>query len=248
MVDNPILISDDGVYVTPPILDPSVITEQATRFAECYVCAENLPETSFPPLVTVACTHPSQVCQKCTSSWLSSQVESNSLDNIKCAQCQEKLAHDDIQRLASPDVWERYRKRLLLSYLSSEAAFHWCINEQCDSGQIHIGTSPICGECGMSKCIDHNVPWHTGLSCELYESRLAYRKGKEEAATMMTLERTTKLCPECELRIEKNEGCDHMTCLRCEFEFCWQCRASWESIVLDGDSAHNLECQYYNVS
>jgi hypothetical protein len=32
-----------------------------------------------------------------------------------------------------------------------------------------------------------------------------------------------KFCPVCRSKIEKNEGCNHMTCLVCKYEFCWNC-------------------------
>jgi hypothetical protein len=32
-----------------------------------------------------------------------------------------------------------------------------------------------------------------------------------------------KFCPVCRLKIEKNEGCNHMTCIVCSYEFCWNC-------------------------
>jgi ariadne-1 len=31
-----------------------------------------------------------------------------------------------------------------------------------------------------------------------------------------------KQCPNCKFWVEKNEGCDHMTC-RCKYEFCYVC-------------------------
>lgn len=31
-------------------------------------------------------------------------------------------------------------------------------------------------------------------------------------------------CPACRTKVEKNEGCNHMTCIYCKYEFCWFCR------------------------
>jgi ariadne-1 len=37
----------------------------------------------------------------------------------------------------------------------------------------------------------------------------------------------TKPCPRCKARIEKNGGCNHMTCQSCHHEFCWICGHRW---------------------
>ena len=33
----------------------------------------------------------------------------------------------------------------------------------------------------------------------------------------------------CRARIEKSEGCNHMTCYYCEFQFCWLCGGTYTS-------------------
>lgn len=38
-----------------------------------------------------------------------------------------------------------------------------------------------------------------------------------------------RFCPECKARIEKAEGCNHMTCYYCEFQFCWICGGTYTS-------------------
>ncbi len=44
---------------------------------------------------------------------------------------------------------------------------------------------------------------------------------------------TTKKCPnpatKCTVPIEKNEGCQHMTCTQCRHEFCWVCLRPWKN-------------------
>lgn len=35
-----------------------------------------------------------------------------------------------------------------------------------------------------------------------------------------------KQCPSCKFWVEKNKGCDHMTC-RCGYEFCFRCGAKY---------------------
>jgi ariadne-1 len=37
----------------------------------------------------------------------------------------------------------------------------------------------------------------------------------------------TKDCPRCSKPIEKNQGCNHMSCRLCKHEFCWLCLGNW---------------------
>lgn len=41
----------------------------------------------------------------------------------------------------------------------------------------------------------------------------------------------TKKCPNCQTDIEKNAGCNHMSCKMCSHEFCWLCLKNWNGHV-----------------
>ena len=50
-----------------------------------------------------------------------------------------------------------------------------------------------------------------------------------------------KKCPKCGTWIEKNRGCNHMTCFVCKYEFCWLCMGEYnpEHYNIVGTPCHN---------
>jgi hypothetical protein len=48
-----------------------------------------------------------------------------------------------------------------------------------------------------------------------------------------------------DVQIEKADGCDHMICMKCLYEFCWSCLADYNAIRQDGDHRHDSKCKHY---
>lgn len=111
----------------------------------------------------------------------------------------------------------RYDQKSLLAAFHGMPNFTMCLGPGCDSGQIHEtgGDLPImtCTICHFKTCFTHKMPWHAGQTCADYDAERKERMEQEAASEQLIL-RTTKRCPnpECGHAIEKNEGCDHMTC------------------------------------
>ncbi len=65
------------------------------------------------------------------------------------------------------------------------------------------------------------VAWHSELTCKEYDQ---WVQSTGENATKNYLQANTKQCPKCGNAIEKDGGCEHMTCRMpggCGYEFCW---------------------------
>lgn len=117
--------------------------------------------------------------------------------------------------------------------LNLDPDFRYCLSPACTTGQIHPnGTDePIfsCYQCGYQHCVVCEIPWHAGETCAQRQSRLKTeqaeaieradpsgikrrRLAQEEAASARMVQTVSKCCPQCTTRIEKDGGCDHMTC------------------------------------
>ncbi len=48
-----------------------------------------------------------------------------------------------------------------------------------------------------------------------------------DASSSSWMKKNSKPCPECESPIEKDGGCNHMTCIPCGHQFCWVCLKPW---------------------
>jgi len=84
------------------------------------------------------------------------------------------------------------------------------------------------GGCGNYFCTGCPLESHRPAPCATAENWLGM--SGDEARTRQHILETTKECPGCHVRIEKNEGCMHMTCKQagCGHEFCWLCKGDWK--------------------
>jgi len=85
--------------------------------------------------------------------------------------------------------------------------------------------STVLCKCGFKFCFKCGEEDHAPASCQMLQQWLD--KCKNESETAHWIIANTKKCPKCLVRIEKNQGCNHMTCRSCKYEFCWVCDGPW---------------------
>lgn len=89
----------------------------------------------------------------------------------------------------------------------------WCTRQGCD-GKITARSirdlKLSCPKCHTNICFKCRDEWHGyWVSCEKY--------------MMNKFQEKIKFCPVCSVKISRTEGCNHMTCAFCKYEFCWIC-------------------------
>jgi len=79
----------------------------STNPKECSCCSEEHPASDYPKLK--GCKHKADICRNCLAQWLSSQLETNTGDRMKCPslRCETRIARDTVRKYASADVFDR---------------------------------------------------------------------------------------------------------------------------------------------
>ncbi|CAF0998997.1 unnamed protein product [Didymodactylos carnosus] len=173
-------------------------------------------------------------------------------DDGKCPEidCKIKFGYHTIkyvlQHNHNKEVFDRYDRFYTQQKLEEMYEFIWCAH-RCGSGQLNEGQEILnimtCVKCHRKTCFEHKVEWHEGLTCAQYDEQT----NVSVRLTKQWITQNTKSCPGCSAQIEKDAGCDHMTCIKCKHEFCWACLANYNRIRRDGNHRHDQNCKHYSA-
>jgi len=217
-----------------------------------YLIRSFMSPSSLP---SCSATHDLDICRNCLSHHIESQLESRGrggVESLACPRlrCSHIYTHEEVRKILNPEAFARYDKLRLLSSLATLPNFRWCLREGCEFGQEHDFPTPalpsfpadlnlsqqnrvVCDECGFAMCFTHQTPWHEGVDC----IEFGY-SGETLAASQAWLRRNTKGCPRCHTPLERSDGCFHMTCSLCRYEFCWLCLADWRGVFEENPVTH----------
>ncbi|KPP63376.1 ankyrin repeat and IBR domain-containing protein 1-like [Scleropages formosus] len=175
----------------------------------CGICMCTI--SVFEEPVDMACGH--EFCRACWEGFLNVKIQEGDAHNIFCPafDCFQLVPVEVIESVVSREMDKRYL----------QFDIKWIVGKAISSAGnvLERPTNPVPakrGSSGSRKCL-RCIQRMAGVSA-------AY----EDAANLLWLRTNSKPCPICKSPIQKNEGCNHMQCAKCKYDFCWICLEEWK--------------------
>lgn len=207
------------------------VAQRASSLPEikCLICFE--PSKRYSSL---GCGH--RFCNDCYSLFLSHKIKDEGHDCVFTTCPVDKCLLKVNERLVRSLALNEEQKAQFARAVSLERSFvddnpdlKWCCAPDCGMAiRASKGTRGVKCKCNHRFCFSCGQDDHTPCSCEELQRWVV--KCKDDSETFNWLVSNTKACPKCATSIEKNGGCNHMTCKNgaCKFEFCWVCLGAWK--------------------
>ncbi|KAF8738583.1 hypothetical protein HU200_013956 [Digitaria exilis] len=153
--------------------------------------------------------------------------------SLRCPEpeCSAAVVGDLVDAVADNDDKDWHARFALRSYVedSGGSNIKWCPAAGCDLAVELVGDGEVndvfCA-CRHGFCWRCGDEAHRPVSCDTVRAWLAKNSSDAESANWVLA--NTKLCPKCRRPIEKNQGCNHMSCRSpCYHQFCWLCLDPW---------------------
>jgi len=234
----------DGVEVVSTLLAHLASSAEACWRESLHCCGICLDEKSALDCVRFSvCTH--TFCKECLTGYFESLMSEGGSSALCCPEpsCRQAVTPSEVQTLLPESLYERYEKQQLQTGLDSMRDVVWC--PRCEYPAFLIdgeGSSLAnCGCCGFAFCTECRLAWHGLAPCANLATRWrqADDRGKaalrekygerviEEVESSEWVLDNTKRCPNCYTSVEKNGGCNHITCRKCNYEWCWLCNGKY---------------------
>ncbi|XP_030769973.1 ranBP-type and C3HC4-type zinc finger-containing protein 1 isoform X4 [Rhinopithecus roxellana] len=224
-----------------------------TEPAECPVCYSVLAPGEA--VVLRECLH--TFCRECLQGTIRNSQEAEVscpfIDNTYS--CSGKLLEREIKALLTPEDYQRFLD-LGVSIAENRSAFSyhcktpdckgWCFFED----DVNEFTCPVCFHvnCLLCKAI------HEQMNCKEYQEDLALRAQNDVAAwqttemlKVMLQQGEAMRCPQCQIVVQKKDGCDWIRCTVCHTEICWVTKGPRWGPGGPGDISGGCRCRVNGI-
>ncbi|PSR97740.1 hypothetical protein BD289DRAFT_361919 [Coniella lustricola] len=197
----------------------------------CDICCEDGDDLET---FAIKCGH--RYCVDCYRQYLTQKIkEEGEAARIQCPSdgCTRIIDARSLDLLVGDDLVDRYQQLLNRTYVQDNDTLKWCPAPDCENAvscavkkkELDRIVPTVACSCGYRFCFGCINTDHQPAPCELVKRWL--KKCADDSETANWISANTKECPKCNSTIEKNGGCNHMTCRKCKYEFCWMCMGLW---------------------
>ncbi|GLT44308.1 hypothetical protein SLA2020_182130 [Shorea laevis] len=215
------LFSEAGVSMVECQETNSVLSPSCTIM--CEICIE---EVLGDKATRMDCGH--CYCNDCWTEHFIVKINEGQSKRIRCmahkcnAICDEAVVRNLVSK-RHPDLAEKFDRFLLESYIEDNKMVKWCPSTPHCGNAIRVEDDEFCEvecSCGFQFCFSCLSEPHSPCSCLMWE--LWIKKCRDESETVNWITVHTKPCPKCHKPVEKNGGCNLVSCI-CGQAFCWLC-------------------------
>jgi len=187
-------------------------------------------------------------CRECLWNYVRLKFLDDGLVEIRCPaqSCNHILSLEEIKHISiDKDLQVKFEERLLQHSILCIENVVQCPGINCVAVFIRNSMQDrervYCDHCQISFCSLCRCTYHYRSTCQevsywksMQDQRRTHSNGRretvlqreqEEMDSRRTIAEDTTPCPKCTSPIIKMDGCNHMTCALCKFEFCWLCLA-----------------------
>uniref|UniRef100_A0A3Q1FIT4 Ankyrin repeat and IBR domain-containing protein 1 n=1 Tax=Acanthochromis polyacanthus TaxID=80966 RepID=A0A3Q1FIT4_9TELE len=231
----------------------SCLTPGEEGLATCGICLCSI--SVFEDPVDMSCGH--EFCRACWEGFLNVKIQEGDAHNIFCPayECYQLVPVHVIESVVSREMDQRYLQFDIKAFVENNPAIRWCPAARCeravrltrpgpgdsDPHNFPLLPSPAvdCGK-GHLFCWECLGEAHEPCDCQMWRNWLqkvtemkpeelaGVSEAYEDAANCLWLLTNSKPCANCKSPIQKNEGCNHMQCAKCKYDFCWICLEEWK--------------------
>ncbi len=188
-------------------------TTAYSDFDECPVCMTLGDENEVYWLFE--CNH--YFCTTCLVKYLETQISEGNVLKIKCPQdcCERLLADSLLEKILDKPTFEKYQQAFLQKIHNKNSKVKFCPKSGCSKPFTPDMTTPytLCS-CEAKICNVCCNFRHEGRNC--FEAL-------DRDFELFAQENDVKFCVMCKTVVQKVEGCVHITCPICDYEWCWLC-------------------------
>ncbi|KAF9483036.1 hypothetical protein BDN70DRAFT_359239 [Pholiota conissans] len=170
----------------------------------------------------LACGH--TYCSGCLSHFLISAVDNKNFP-LACmgngGACHVPFPIPSIRRFLPPQLFEELVEAAFATYLEQHAQeLKYCTTPDCKQiyRKRYDRTLLKCPACFSTICPICDEESHEGMTCEERKGHLDDQLDGDVARRF-----NIRKCPRCSAPIQKDGGCNHMTCRQCQAHICWMC-------------------------